>query len=261
MTAPKRKRLESAVAALQRRYGPRALYQGVALPAQPLPPAIATGFPQLDALTGCQGIPLRALTLLSGKMTSGKLTIAYKLLASAQSQPDGIAALLDLNHSADPDYLHRCGINLEQLFLVRPTPTTQLVQLLIDLIATNQLRLLVVDTLADLLAHPDHAAQLQAQQARLLTALHAANCALLIIDEYLPLWQRWFTATWPLHQAAALHIELRREQWLPSDHHSDHKLAGYCAQARLLKSRWSRPGRTATIAITFNGAVRAQPTW
>ncbi len=83
----KQRRLESAVAGLQLRHGDKAVRKASELASFSTPPHIATGFGALDALTGCAGFPLRASTLLTGQMTSGKLTLAYKTLVNAQSAP------------------------------------------------------------------------------------------------------------------------------------------------------------------------------
>ena len=253
-----RKRLDSAVAALQRQYGKAALQRGMTTP--PIPPQISTGFSALDTLTGCRGIPLRAITILSGRMTSGKLTLAYKALAQAQGkQGKETVALLDLNGSSDPDYLARCGVQLDQLFLVRPTTETAVMQLLIDLVATQQLRLVVVDSLPDLLAYARGRRQWTDMIEQLVTVLRQHSSALIVLDEFAPIWVRWFRPQTHnvLTQQAALHITLKRERWL----HRDAQITGYEAQATILKSRWAQTGRTALIAITFNGTVRAQTTW
>jgi hypothetical protein len=42
-----------------------------------LPPHFSTGFAQVDRLTGCDGIPCGAITLLSDYTTPGNLTVAY----------------------------------------------------------------------------------------------------------------------------------------------------------------------------------------
>lgn len=256
MGSRKHKQLKSTVATLQRRYGERALQKGITKPA--IPPHIQTGFPQLDTLTGCQGVPLGMLSILSGRMTSGKLTLAYKILMNAQTE-DQAVALLDLNGSSDADYLQRCGVKLEHLFWIRPTAETQVVQLLIDLMQTRQLRLLLIDSLPDLLSHPSGAKQLYPMLDQLLNTLRQSHCALICLDEYTPIWQRWLRLndSWLLHQQAALHVELHRERWL----YDGKKLKGYEAQARLLKSRWARTGDRSQIAIIFNGTIRAGTTW
>lgn len=256
MSSGKHRKLKSTVATLQRRFGERALQKGAIKPT--IPSHIQTSFTELDTLTGCQGIPVGMLTVLSGRMTSGKLTIAYKILMNAQTGGQAVA-LLDLNGSSDADYMERCGINLETLFWIRPTPETQVVQLLIDLLQTRQLRLLLIDSLPDLLNHSVGKNQLYPMLDQLLNVLRRSHCALICLDEYAPVWLRLFRLndSWLLHQQAALHIELRHERWL----YEKSKLIGYEAQAHLLKSRWERTGRKSQLAIIFNGTIRAGTTW
>ncbi len=252
------KRLDSTVAALQRRYGDRALTRG--LTKQPAPPHIATSFPTLDALTGCHGIPVGAITLFSGRMTSGKLTLAYKTMAEAQgASRHHKVALLDMSGSSDPDYLARCGVQLDRLILVRPVAGTAVMQLIIDLMATGELRLIVIDSLPDLLTHPLGGRRVQQIADQLVQILRTSPCALLLLDEFAPGWQRWLRPERYsiLTQQAALQIALKRERWLEGKG----QITGYEAEALLLKSRWAESGATARIAITFNGTVRAQTTW
>jgi hypothetical protein len=278
MSREKRRRLESTVAAIQTRHGMQALYRGSAPvrvgEARRLPPYIPTGFAALDALTGCRGIPLGAITLLSGKSTSGKLTLAYKLLANAQRTAAGAAAyhtvaLVDLNHSADPDYLARCGIDLSLLLVVRPPVAEKTIHLLLDLARSRQVRLIVVDSLADLAPERAVAQALDDALRRFAPLLRAAGCGLVLIDEPSPPWLRWLRrdGRWQARQQAALHLEMQRERWLTyADHASAdtlHRgpLVGYRAQARLVRSRWAPAGSTVPVEIVFNGTVKARETW
>ncbi len=85
--AGRKKNLGQTVEAIQRQHGVKALQQGARHSPKP-EVAISTGFPQLDALTGCNGMPLGLMSLMSGHSTSGKLTVAYKLLVNAQKRQD-----------------------------------------------------------------------------------------------------------------------------------------------------------------------------
>lgn len=264
MANAKRRQLESAVSAIHLRYGEKSLRKGSELPIERTPPHISTGFAALDAITGCQGVPLGAITLLSGPITSGKLTIAYKTLVNAQqtrakqtSTPT--TAILDFSQSSDPDYLTRCGVDLDHLLLVRTRPTRQAIPLLLDLIQTRQFRLILLDSLAALSHDPSVLRSLNSSLERLHLLLQNTQTALIAIDEPSPLWQRWLNldSSWAIRQTTQLHLELRREQWLT---HS-RQLTGYQATATLLKSRWARSGRSAPIHIIFNGTVKASQTW
>ena len=263
MSDVKRRRLDSAIAAVQQRHGSQALRRGEDMAQQPLIPHISTGFATLDAITGCQGIPLGAVTLLSGRTTSGKLTVAYKLLANAQRDFYGrtahTVALIDLSRTADPDYMARCGIDLDAMLVGRPQAGPEAVYLLGDLLQTRQLRAVVIDSLADLAADRESMAALHAALGKLQQRLRAASAALIVLDDPQAPWLRWLNLdnSSKVRWCAALHIEMQRERWL----RQGSAMVGYRSQARLLKSRWVYGIRSATVEIVFNGTVRAQETW
>ena len=251
--------LEQAVAALEARHGRGVIRR--ARDMSPGAPHLTTGFPLLDALTGCGGIPLGAMTLLTGPATSGKVTVAYKSLAAAQQRyPTQTVALLDLHAAADPDYLARAGVDLARLLLVRPPLERAAVDVLVDLAQSRKVRLLVVNSLADLQAvHPIYR-YLNATLGHLQQALRATHSALIWLDDPTPPWLRWFNldAAKSVRQFAALQVELQWEHWVTS--HAG-ELRGYGARAKLHKSRWTRPGRSTTLAIEFNGTIKARATW
>lgn len=252
----KTRQLDSAVAAIQRKHGSGAVHRGAGK--QTLPPAIATGFAQLDSLTGCKGIPLGALSLLSGPSTSGKSTLAYKALANAQRMP-GMVALLDLRHSADPDYLHRCGVDLARLVVVRPKREEESTPLLLDLVQGERVRCIVVNGLVELTADRRLEGRFHAALARLRPMLRSANCALVLLAEASPRWHRWLNVDNGAveRQHAALQIELQHERWL----YREQEMVGYEARAQVLRSLWRWGSPATTIAIEFNGTVKARDRW
>lgn len=263
MPDEKQRRLDSTLAAVQLRHGPQALHRGEDTISSPDIPHIATGFAALDAMTGCQGFPLGALTLLSGRTTSGKLTIACKVLANAQRDLYGNIAhsvvLLDLAHTIDPDYLRRCGVDLDALLVGRPQPGPDAICLLGDVLAMPQVRAVVLDSLTDLAVDRSSLYDLNVALGKLLHLLRTNHIALLVLDEPQPPWLRWFNldSSSRVRRAAALHIEMQRENWLLQNGVE----VGYRAQARLLKSRWVYHLRSAPVEIVFNGSVHARETW
>ena len=195
-------------------------------------------------------------------MTSGKLTVAYKTLACAQTsagKPPSVA-ILDLTRSTTPDYLERCGLAVERVLIARPEsarrPST------------------CCSTLCAVAAWPPSwwtawwrsppegtggMRYLAVQLGKLDRLLDGSGCLVLWIDEPDPAWRRLLN--WDrgavIRRHAALHLTFQQERWVQKAK----GLAGYQAQARLLKSRWAQTGATAAIRITFNGTVRAQATW
>lgn len=257
---PRSQRLEKSISLLNSRHGPRTVQAGSALPRQSVP-HVATGFTKLDGITGCNGVPVGAITLFTGRTTSGKLTLAYKVLANAQHasplQRKRGVAILDLTYTADPDYLARCGADLEYLLFARAPAPLQAVDAIFDL-ARNGIRLLLVDGLADLLRDHAVARYFDAALPQLSLMLKSLPCAVIFLDEAKPPWLRWLKLdSSAIAHCAALHVDLRREAWLDRDG----ELVGYRAHAQVLKSRWARSGQTVPVEIVFNGTVHARETW
>jgi RecA/RadA recombinase len=84
-------------------------------------PAVTTTFPLLDKALGIGGIPRGHLTEIVGNPTSGIVTLALKTVTTIQQSGEG-AVYLDLAATFNPDYVVRCGLNLETLWMIRPTP-------------------------------------------------------------------------------------------------------------------------------------------
>ncbi len=238
----------------------------VVAPAQATPvrsTGLSTGFVALDQLLGASGIPLRAVTVLAGTTTSGKVTLAYKILSQAQQsasmeQPASVA-LLDLGASTDPDYVARCGVDLSRLLLVRPQDAKQTLRVLLDLVRSREVRAILVDGLFDLRVDRESALALEERMPQVNLALKSAPCALVLLDEPQPIWQPWLpgSTSRAVSHYAALRIELAHAGWIETGG----ELAGYRAHARLVKSRGPRGGSVASIAIEFHQTVRARETW
>lgn len=244
-------RLEKTIELLDQRYGPATIQSARDLPLTVVPPHIASGFQALDALTGCNGIPVGHVTLLSGRTTSGKLTLAYNILAHAQHggrAPRGKSALtpdsvgiFDLTRSSDPDYIARCGLDLQHTLFVRPPDPEQAMPLLFDLLQGYGFKALLVDGLGDLLKTRRIARGFDAALPQLARTLRQARCALICLDEPAPPWLSWLKlGSGAIAHCASLHVDIKREAWT-SD--SNGQISGYTAHAQLIKSRWNMLGR------------------
>jgi archaellum biogenesis ATPase FlaH len=257
----RKRRLESTVAALQQQHGSQIIHKGIGERA-PRPEALKTGFDQLDELTGCKGIPVGALTLISGKGTNGKTTIAYKLLAKTQRTKAGKAlkvALVDLQGLANPDYLVRCGIDIDRIDVARIAPSAKAVHLILDLVRSGQYRLIVVDSLTALTTDSKAMKALRTALRRLPTLLRAATCAMVLLDDPTALWSRSSNrdTQYDSWQSIDMHLDLRRERWIKRDE----SFIGYASRVELKRSRWATSSASVVVEITFNGTVKAGRTW
>jgi recombination protein RecA len=245
----RRRKLDAAVASIQRRYGPLAVVKGkapTAVGAETSVPHIPTGFPPLDRALGTGGLPKGRVCELLGLPTSGKTTLALKFLAQAQAV--GHVAYVDQARYFDPDYAYRCGLNLSRLLVGTPDNMLETLGTLEALVRSGGLSALVLDTLDFLWIDPDATQKLTATLQRLAAPLARSGMILLVLHESSTGNTAALTA---LHHVATVRLQVVRERWLR--HHSD--VRGYKARVEVLKNRLGPTGRKVTIAIQFNGTV------
>lgn len=243
----KRRKLDALVAKLQLDYGPRAIRRAGRAERTPPVPRVPTSFPELDAALG-GGLPQGRLSEIAGATTSGKLTLAAKTIAAAHRlDRDALAAWLDLPGTCDPDYLHRCGVVLDRLLIVRPAAAADALAVLLQLAASRTLAVLVCDWAA-----VAGATGLRADDAALAGALAQLNRQLIDTATALIFLTESTSTSAALGHAAAVRIRLQREQWLTR--HGD--VRGYAGQAEVVKNRLGPAGARVPIRIEFNGTVR-----
>jgi recombination protein RecA len=245
----KQARLEMTVASLRQRFGPQAVRRAESRQADdPAPafPHIPTGFPALDEILGIGGLPRGRVSELLGQPTSGATTLALKFLSQAQDR--GHLGYVDQARCFDPDYAHRCGLDLSRLVVGTPYGPTETLAMVEALVREGNLAALVLDTL-DLFWDARAIQQLDASLGRVLAPLARAGTALLLLHD------RPATgapALDPLAHHTSVRLEVVRERW--HERHGD--IRGYEARVQVLKNRFAPAGRTATITIQFNGTVR-----
>jgi recombination protein RecA len=238
------------VAAIRRRFGPRALYRAAPqAPDQPRSvPHISTGFPPLDKLLGIGGFPKGRISELVGMPTSGKTTMALKFLSLAQGQGRQVG-YIDQARYFDPDYAHRCGVDLSRLVVGAPYDTAETLAMLEALIQKGSLAALVLDTLDFMWAGAGVKGSLNATLSRLSAPLARAGTVFLFVHDPLAAESPALSA---LAHYASVRLQVVRERWQRS--HGD--VRGYEARVKVLKSRFGPSGQEATVVIQFNGTVR-----
>jgi recombination protein RecA len=260
MPSRRQRKLDIVVAGLQLQYGPQAVRRFAGRHAGPTP-YIATSFLELDAALGIGGLPCGRISEIIGPATSGKVTLAAKVLAAAQRNRDALVAWLDLSRTCDPDYLHRCGLDLDRLLIVHPAEGADALAITLHLVESNTLAALVFDGLADLLAEaplgsartgPAQNKQSPVEQAtglleRLATVVAGTQTAVLFLTEP-------HAQLRTLAHVAAVRLAIRRERWITRGSHGD--VRGYEGTVEILKHKLGRAGAIVPIRITFNGTVR-----
>jgi recombination protein RecA len=243
----RRRKLDAVVARLQTQYGPRAIRKSVIAPDIAY---LSTTFPALDAALGQGGLPRGRISELIGPATSGKVTLAAKVLASAHRDRAALVAWVDLTRTCDPDYLHRCGLDLERLLIVRPDTSEDALAIMLHLVESNSLAALVFDDLAGMVGARGAASVesvLAGTLERLATVVTLTETAVLFLSEPRAQYRT-------LAHLATVRLEIRREHWL----RQGRDVTGYEGLVKVLKHKLGQAGATVAIRIAFNGTVRSK---
>jgi recombination protein RecA len=110
---------------------------------------ISTGSISLDAALGVGGLPRGRVVEIFGPESSGKTTIALQVIAEAQKK-GGIAAFIDVEHALDPAYARKLGVDVDNLLVSQPDWGEQALEITGHLVASGQIDVLVVDSVAAL---------------------------------------------------------------------------------------------------------------
>ncbi len=278
----------AALATLQARWGsaaPRAVGEVVgALATVPLPsemPAlpdvapradeasiVRTGFAALDAILGLGGVPRQAGLALRGDHSSGKTTLAMRLVAEAQAA-GSIAAWLDLSRSLDPVEAVARGVRLEWLVVLTPDSLDEGLAMAGSLVQGRAVDLLVVDLGAGLPSEgagvtrrrPDPRAPGRrpgcrrrspsvADRLRRLAAIARVAGVLLVVLEPpgLP-----GAMTGALAEVAGLRLEVARRTWI----RLGRDVVGQRMEVTVARNRFGPSGRRADLRILYaDGGIR-----
>ena len=110
---------------------------------------ISTGSLRLDIALGIGGAPRGHIIEISGPASSGKTTLCQHIIAEAQKS-GGICAYIDADHSLDPRYAARCGVDVDRLYISEPEYAEQALQMAEILARSGALAVLAVDSVSAL---------------------------------------------------------------------------------------------------------------
>ena len=111
--------------------------------------AVSTGSLSLDLALGIGGLPRGRIVEVFGPESSGKTTLVYHVIAEAQRR-GGICAFIDAEHSMDPAYAKKIGVDIENLLVSQPDTGEQALEIAELLIRSGALDVVAVDSVAAL---------------------------------------------------------------------------------------------------------------
>jgi len=250
--------LEMTVLQIQRRWGPKALRRLGASRASAEIPHIPTGFRRLDKALGIGGIPRGRITEILGPLTSGKTTMALKIIAHAQSRRY-MAAYIDLSRTFDPDYAFRCGVDLKGLLLVRPNSGREALEIANSLALSGGLGVMVFDSVSGLLGETPSPQLMSGALRRITASLADSTCALVFLTSLCfggPSSKGNYPGGFALSHYASVRLLVGKERWIKR--YGD--IRGYRAEVTVIKNKLAPAGKRVSISITFNGTIKGNGT-
>jgi recombination protein RecA len=253
MPADGKEKLEKVIATIQKRWGAGAIGRS----SEQLDGEvshIASGYRQLDSALGIGGIPRGRISELIGAPTSGKTTVALKIMVQAQAL-GGMAVYIDLERNFDPAYARHCGVLLERLALVHPFSAGQALDMLPDFAYNGGFDLLICDLPAKVQEEEQIGRKLSSTLGRLLAPLSKGSITLLFLttlaahgdpNEEPFVYPRQAV----LPHFATLRLLFQKERWL----YRQRDVHGFEARVTVVKNKLSAAGKQARIAILINGS-------
>ncbi len=124
---------------------------------------IPTGSISLDVASGVGGVPRGRVIEIFGPESSGKTTLALHILAEAQKK-DGTGAFVDAEHSLDPEYAERIGVDLNKLLISQPDSGEQALQIVETMVRSKAVDVIVIDSVAALTPKAEIEGEMDEQQ-------------------------------------------------------------------------------------------------
>lgn len=113
-------------------------------------PVVSTGCLSLDRVLGIGGIPRGRIIEAYGEASSGKSTLALQLVAQIQKLGEQ-AAYVDAENALDRVYMAKLGVNVDSLLISQPECGEEALEITDVLIRSNEVGIVVVDSVAALI--------------------------------------------------------------------------------------------------------------
>lgn len=128
---------------------------------------ISSGSIELDQKMG-GGWHRGRLHELWGAEASGKSCLTYHAIAECQRAGE-VAVFIDAEHAFKPEFAANFGVDCEKLILVKPDTGEQAFDMILDFVDTNEVALIVVDSVSALIPK----AEVESEQGQQLPGIHA----------------------------------------------------------------------------------------
>src|SRR6202035_5199048 len=190
----KQRALDAALGQIERAFGKGSIMKLGSREAATDSEVISTGSLGLDIALGIGGLPRGRIVEIYGPESSGKTTLALRVIAEAQ-KGGGTCAFIDAEHALDPAYARKLGVNIDELLISQPDAGEQALEITDTLVRSNAIDVLVIDSVAALVpraeiegemgdSHVGLQARLMSQALRKITgSISRSHCIVIFINQ------------------------------------------------------------------------------
>jgi recombination protein RecA len=242
------KQMEQTVSAIQQRWGPRAIRPARKIETPTREDVLSTGFAHIDHALRIGGFPKGRISELLGSGTAGQVTLAAKTLYEAQLTGQQVV-YIDAHQAIDLDFLHRCGVYLEPLVVLRPFGFRHALEMADDLIRGGGAGAILFDRIHPMLTDSRDLYLLERALGEWQAILNRSLCTLLILTE--TLLPDHYPAGPTLPHFASIRLGFNWQYWL----YQKRQVIGFVSHVTILKNRSGPTGQRLPIRVIFRNHI------